>query len=106
MWLGGILIFSGKPNPTWPVDKKTGEKLEQVWNSLRQLPKKPQTKSVLGYNGCFLKKDENHIWIVNEKIVTLETKYGIETRLDNDEKFEKLLRDSTPNGFFKNLLER
>jgi len=106
MWLGGILIFSGKPNPTWPIDKKTAEKLEQIWNSLRQLSEKPQTKSVLGYNGCFLKKDGNHIWVVNEKIVTLQTKYGIKSRLDKNGKFEELLRNSAPSGFFENLIEK
>ena len=103
MWIGGILIFSGRTNPTWSINKKTAEKLEQTWNSLRHLSEKPQTKPRLGYNGCFLKKDESHIWVVNEKIVTLQTKYGIESRWDKDGKFEELLLNSVPSGFFENL---
>jgi hypothetical protein len=99
-WIAGAFCFSGRPDPTWPVNKKLIKQLKKIWNSLGPLsddihPSPP----ILGYRGCFVRDNNIHReWSVDDGVVTLETEGNSETRLDRQSTFEKLLLSSAPKG--------
>jgi len=33
-WIGGALVFSGRPDPTWPVPAQAASELENLWSGL------------------------------------------------------------------------
>jgi len=99
--VGGAFIYSGRPNPTWHIDKSTVGKLEDLWNLMELfhgvLPKSPP----LGYSGCFMKCDDRK-WFAYSNVVTLKKNNKSESRIDKDRKFEKLLFNSAPIGILPN----
>jgi hypothetical protein len=101
-WIAGAFCFSGRPDPTWPVNnKKLVKQLEKIWNSLEPLSDEiPPSPPILGYRGCFVRDNNSHReWAVYNKAVTLEIDGGnSETRLDRQGTFEKLVLSSAPKG--------
>jgi hypothetical protein len=96
--VGGALIFSGRPDPTWNVGKDVLNKLKKIWDSLEHCKGEFPSATPLGYRGCFLRCKPEMEWFVYEGVVRLKTVEGIEFRIDNDKKFEKSLLSSAPKG--------
>ena len=100
-WIAGAFVFSGRPDPTWSVNRKLVKKLENIWNLLETLPDKFSSSPppTLGYRGCFVRdNDSNREWFVYGVIVTLKMNDSSESRLDRQYRFEKLLLSSAPIG--------
>jgi hypothetical protein len=98
-WIAGAFCFSGRPDPTWPVNKKLMKQLEKIWNSLEPLSDEIPPSPNLGYRGCFVIDNNIHReWSVYDRAVKLETDGNSETRLDRQGTFEKLLLSSAPKG--------
>jgi hypothetical protein len=88
--------FSGRPDPTWPVNKKLIKEFEKIWNSLEPPSEKLLPAPILG---CFVRSnDSNREWLVYDGSVTLKTHHGSESRLDRQHIFEELLLSSAPRG--------
>ncbi len=97
-WIGGALIFSGRPDPTWTVNQKVARQLEEIWASLEPGMVKPPSAPPLGYRGCFLKGVGDREWFAYGGVVTLKTVDGSESREDRERAFEKSLLASAPKG--------
>jgi hypothetical protein len=103
-WIAGAFVFSGRPEPTWSVNKKLIYELEKVWNSIEHTsPDRFPSPSppILGYRGCFVREydtNTNHGWFVYKSAVTLEMNDSSELRFDRHCKFERLLLFSAPQG--------
>src|ERR1044071_4547662 len=98
-YLAGISIFSGRPDPTWPVSQTIAERLQALWDSLEASPHTQPQPPPLGYRGCFLKDTaEGREWVAYKGVVTLKTTAGDEARYDENRKFESLLLKSAPEG--------
>ena len=97
-WVGGALVFSGRPDPTWELSQKTAKQLMQIWRSLEGHTEEPATSPGLGYRGSFLKGPEGHEWLAWGGVVTLRTAAGRESRIDKNRSFEKSLLSSAPKG--------
>ena len=54
----GIDVFSGRPNPNWPVRRADLDALERVWAALERMPVVNAQASVLGYRGCFVQEGD------------------------------------------------
>jgi hypothetical protein len=91
------IIFSGRPDPSWPVTNTLLKQLENIWNSLEVTEKIPSSPT-LGYRGCLLKDNINREWFVYKDFIRLSINGVSETRLDRHTKFEKLLLSSAPVG--------
>lgn len=96
--IGGALVFSGRPNPTWPVEQAVVRELEETWSSLEPFSGPCPSAPALGYRGCFLRCTPELQWSAYGGVVTLETDEGGECRRDKDRKFEKALLASAPSG--------
>lgn len=64
-WLAGASIYSGRPEPTWPVDNASGEHIARLADGLRQAPAPAEGEAVearLGYRGCWLRAPDGREW--------------------------------------------
>ena len=97
-WIAGALLYSGRPDPTWPVSAAAARRLEKLWSSLPAAGKPAPDPSRLGYRGAFLRASLDREWIAFEGLVSLKTPAGIEVRTDVERQFEKDLLASAPKG--------
>jgi hypothetical protein len=98
-WIARAFCFSGRPDPTWVVQKNVIEQLEMIWNSLEpQSVRSSISPPILGYRGCSLTDNINHEWSVYDGHVTLKVNGKSDSRLDRNETFEKVLLSSSPPG--------
>ena len=103
-WIAGVFIFSGRPDPTWPVNNKLIKQLEKIWNSLEPLTDKYPSPSTLGYRGCFVRNNVDREWFAYDKIVIFKRNGSSEPRLDKQSAFEKLVLSSAPPGLLPSYL--
>jgi|MudIll2142460700_1097286.scaffolds.fasta_scaffold495684_1 hypothetical protein len=96
--IGGVFLFSGRPNPEWEISEDDVTELMEIWNTLIPLRSGHQLASKLGYQGCFLRCPNNREWIAFKEVVTLRKFDAYEYRKDRGRKFEKKLLSSAPRG--------
>ncbi|HEY9247019.1 MAG TPA: hypothetical protein VIO11_09255 [Candidatus Methanoperedens sp.] len=98
-WVGEALIFSGRTNPKWNIDKEKSRMLEETWDSLEPFTGEPPSPPILGYRG-FIVKDMtgNREWFAYGGVVFLKEGGVTESRLDKEHRFERILLESAPNG--------
>lgn len=103
------LVYSGRPDPTWPVPSRVVKRLLEIWDSLPRwrgaLPAAPP----LGYRGCVLRDPKDRRWLAYGGAVTLEARGKSESRGDPDRSFEKALlasapRNALPASFLQTIL--
>ena len=105
--IGGVNIFSGRPDPTWNVTDDVVRRLDGIWNSLKKGAGERFRPPPLGYRGCFLKCEIGIVWSAYGGIVTLMTPNGSESRTDQNNDFEKTLLSSAPEGLLpKDIIPR
>jgi len=101
-WIAGVLIYSGRPDPTWPAPAALVEALMGIWNGLAAHRGPVAAPPPLGYRGCFL-TDGRREWRAFRGIVTLREAGGAESRKDSDRAFEKRLIVAIPDGLAPKL---
>jgi hypothetical protein len=96
--VAGARLFSGRSDPTWPVDEEVVARVEEIWTRLEpwegQIPPGPP----LGYRGSFLKLADGSELRAYQGLVTLGKAGREESRRDRDGAIERLLLDSAPQG--------
>ncbi len=94
--VGGALVFSGRENPKWEIEKELYSELMAIWDSLKPIQSVNPTTPRLGYQGCFLRCPNDKEWIAFEGLVTLKTLKLSVYREDKYRKFEKKILSSAP----------
>ena len=94
-WVAGASVFSGRPDPTWPLAAALGTRLAGLWDRLPawfggERPVPPG----LGYRGCHLTAPDGRVWHAFHELVTL----GPDGRRDAQREFERALLASAPPG--------
>jgi hypothetical protein len=97
-WIAGASVFSGRPDPTWPISDELGVRLETLWGSLPTSQAQQPEPRPLGYRGCFVNSPDGRRWMAYRQSVTLEAAGRIERRRDNNRNFESTLLASAPDG--------
>ena len=93
-WIAGALVFSGRPDPVWPVPASLGERLAELWTGLPPwVDDRPQPPP-LGYRGCRLVAPGGRVWTAFRELVALAAEY----RRDSARAFERSLIASAPAG--------
>jgi hypothetical protein len=99
-WIAGARLFSGRPDPVWPVAPEMAHQLEEIWNLLPA--SKPATAAPavppLGYRGCFLRHSDGSEWSAFAGIVTRRSGTAAESRRDIGREFERAVLASAPAG--------
>ena len=97
-WIGGALLFSGRPDPTWTVDEDVAQQLMAIWDTLEPWLGERPAAPLLGYRGCFLRNHMGQEWFAYRAVVTLQMANGSQSRSNPDRSFEKHLLASAPEG--------
>ena len=93
-WQAGVSLFSGRPDPTWPLDDEVAARLVSRWETLEPthepIPEPPQ----LGYRGAFLLAPDGRRWLAYGTIVALDDEH----RHDPEAQLEHELLATAPPG--------
>ncbi|HEV2027109.1 MAG TPA: hypothetical protein VGS16_01090 [Candidatus Dormibacteraeota bacterium] len=93
-WIGGVLVYSGRRDPTWPVPAELGHRLEQLWEGLPPWSGRRPQPPPLGFRGWTLTAPDGRVWTAFRQLVAL----AIDGRRDAEREFERSLIASAPPG--------
>jgi hypothetical protein len=93
-WIAGVSVFSGRPDPIWPVPSGLGTRLAQLWEELPEWSGERPVPPPLGYRGGRLTAPDGRVWRAFRELVSL----GPEDRRDGGREFERTLLASAPPG--------
>jgi hypothetical protein len=107
-WAAGALLFSGRPDPVWPVGPDRAHQLEAIWNSLpaSKAPTLVPPPPPLGYRGCFLRHSDGTEWSAFAGVVTCRSGTSAESRPDPGREFERVVLAAAPAGILPGDLIR
>jgi len=97
-WAAGARVFSGRPDPEWPITPALGERLAALWATLPAATGPKPKPPVLGYRGCFLRRGDGAEWRAWGGIVEGGPETTEEAREDPDRAFERQVLESAPAG--------
>ena len=98
-WVAGASVFSGLPDPTWPISDELGEQLERLWESLPVAKDEAVAQPPpLGYRGCFVVSPDGRRRTAYRQAVRLEERTRTQTRFDRRRDFEAQVLLSAPEG--------
>lgn len=102
-WTAGVSVFSGRPDPVWPLAPADAERLVAVWRALAPLAASPPQPPPLGYRGCVAHDGGGgRRWEAYAGAV----RCADELRSDPPRAFERLVLASAPPGVLPaNILE-
>ena len=94
------MVYSGRPDPNWPVDPETARRLIAMFEHLPSISRWPAPRSALGYRGVWLRSSDQHRWIAYDGVVVDEGVTGTEhtTRRDDAKVFERAVLATAPPG--------
>ena len=92
--MAGASVFSGRPDPTWPVPAALGTRLAALWDRLPAWLGDRPIPPGLGYRGCHLAAPDGREWHAFHELVSL----GPDDHRDADREFERALLASAPPG--------
>jgi len=96
---GTAFVFSGRPDPEWPVPADTMTKLHALWSALTPGAPEPPDPPALGYRGCTLRCPPGEEWRAYGGVVShLTARRGIDRRRDPQRVYERLLLSTAPSG--------
>jgi hypothetical protein len=94
-WTATAMVYSGRPDPTWTVDKATADRLLAIWERLPPAPSSPPAPPPLGYRGATLHDaDNDRTWLVFQGVVTSAGT----NRADPANEFARELLANAPTG--------
>lgn len=96
-WTAGAFVFSGRPDPTWPITAEVAERLERIWDSLDRWEGPLPSPPALGYRGCIV-RDAMRTWTAFGGAVTQSSNASSESRRDDARAFELTTLASAPES--------
>ena len=93
-----MLLFSGRPDPEWPVADDHVTRLGDIWATLTPIAPRSAPAPKLGYRGVELHVDDGVSYLAVAGHVTKSRAGASETRGDAGRVFERALIASAPPG--------
>jgi len=93
-WTAGVSLFSGRPDPTWPLDDEVAQRLVEMWRALEPTDAPAPKPPLLGYRGAFLAAPDGRRWYFSDTVVVLDE----ERRLDPGRRLERAVLGTAPAG--------
>ena len=96
---GTAFVFSGRPDPEWPVPSDARTRLNALWSALTPAASAAPSPPPLGYRGCALRCPPGDEWLAYGGVVSHAAASGVvDRRRDPERAFERLLLSTAPNG--------
>ena len=96
-WTASAQVFSGRPDPAWPVPRAVAEELVSLWEAMTPWSGPPPEPPQLGYRGASL-ADGRRRWVAYRGRVTLTDEASGTSRRDEGRAFERRLVETAPPG--------
>jgi len=96
-YVGGVSVFAGRPDPSWPVGADAARELLSLWDSLEASAGDAPSAPPLGYRGSFLRGGGRE-WLAYRGAVTLRGGGAAESRRDPGRRFERMIISAAPRG--------
>lgn len=94
-WLAGAWLYSGRPDPVWPVPGGKAGEVVSRWNALPAAPETARPEPpALGYKGCWLRAPDGREWHAAAGVVTC----GEDARADAGGAVERAILATAPEG--------
>ena len=97
-YVAGALIFSGRPDPVWPLEASVSNVLLGVWDSMAQHTGEVPLAPPLGYRGCFMRAPSGIEWLAYRGVVTMTTDSDMMHRRDDHRRLEREILKTAPEG--------
>jgi hypothetical protein len=85
-------LFSGRPNPTWALDERSAQQIQQLIDSLAPTHLPPPEAPALGYRGFRVSLEDRSYRVWNTHVIVAAGDH----RADPDRKVETFLLDHLP----------
>jgi hypothetical protein len=96
---GTAFVFSGRPDPEWPVPAGARTRLREIWSALTPVVSASPAAPALGYRGCALRCPPGDEWLAYGGVVSHTAVSGaVDRRSDRGRTFERLLLSTAPDG--------
>ena len=93
-WRASVAVFSGRPDPEWPVPADLAAALVTTWASLPPAGSPAAGAPPLGYRGARLVAPDGREWAAFGGVVTLAG----DARADAGREWERRLVETAPPG--------
>ncbi len=91
------LVFSGRPDPEWPLAAGQVDGLRRAWLGLARRAVAAPSPPALGYRGMALQCASGEEWRAFGGVVSYrDAKGAVELRPDDRQRFEKMLLKTAP----------
>lgn len=101
-WTATALVFSGRPDPSWPVPPDAVVRLLALWDELPVGGSEVEPPP-LGYRGTSVSDPDGTTWLARGGTVQRSGRQSSETRLDTDGRWERTLVRTAPDGLLPPL---
>lgn len=103
-WIAGARIFSGRPDPSWPLTAEAAERALALWDAAAGTAAPIPAAPPLGYRGAVLAAPDGRRWLAFGGIVEMRSDDAVERRSDPERLFERLLVAAAPEPFRERLM--
>lgn len=103
-WIAGARIFSGRPDPTWPLTAEAAERALTLWDAAAVTAAPIPAAPPLGYRGAVLAAPDGRRWMAFGGIVEMRTDATVERRADPERLFERFLIAAAPEPLCERLM--
>lgn len=94
-----VSVYSGRPDPEWPLDAKQIAELRRAWRTLALYSARVPAAPGLGYRGVVVRCPSGEAWHVFGGVVTHHDGRGAaDHRRDDARRLEKMLLATAPRG--------
>ena len=93
-----VSVYSGRPDPEWPLSAGQVARLRRAWSRLTVKPSPPTLPPSLGSRGTAMRCVRGEEWRAYGGCVTHTAGGRVESRSDEDHRFEKALLATAPSG--------
>jgi len=97
-WEAGASLFSGRPDPSWPLNNVHVARLQQIWAELAPTTQSLPDAAPLGYRGCSAIRGTDLEWRAYGGIVVLTAGGRSAARRDPERRFERAVLEAAPPG--------
>lgn len=91
-------LYSGLPDPEWPVPTDRLEVLLAIWETLERTSPPPPATPKLGYRGVEVRLEGGVAYTAGDAVVTRSEQGREEARLDPARSFESAVLATAPPG--------
>ena len=95
-----VLVFSGRPNPSWEISSELATKFMQQWKELPPVEGMQLPASQLGYQGCRIELSSSEYRIIYDGFgYWFKNGKQVEQKRDAGRKIEKQILNSVPSQY-------